>query len=233
MYALTNCTIYTTHSVLSDHAVIIKNDQIDSVTLATDLDNSIKTIDLNGANLCPGFIDLQINGCGGVMFNSEISEQTLEIMQATNLKSGCTSYLPTLITSSDEDIKLALKVARNFIDKTKNEILGLHLEGPFISLEKKGVHRAEFVRSPDLDIIDLICANADIVSKVTIAPESFSAEVIQQLHQAGIVVSIGHSNATYAQASEAINNGASFATHLFNAMSPMTGRNTWCRRRNL
>lgn len=224
MYALTNCTIYTTHSVLSDHAVVIKNDQIDSITLVSDLNANIKTIDLHGANLCPGFIDLQINGCGGVMFNSEVSEQTLEIMQATNLKSGCTSYLPTLITSSNEDIKSALKVARHFIDKTKHEVLGLHLEGPFISLEKKGVHPAEFVRSADLDIIDLICANADIVSKVTIAPENVSEKVIQQLHTAGIVVSIGHSNATYAQATKAIKDGASFATHLFNAMSPMTGR---------
>tara|TARA_R110001583_G_scaffold21088_5_gene80295 strand:+ start:11259 stop:12392 length:1134 start_codon:yes stop_codon:yes gene_type:complete len=224
MYALTNCTIYGTQSVLTDHALVIENDKIISIKLTSELDANIKKVDLNGANLCPGFIDLQINGCGGVMFNSEISEQTLSIMQATNLKSGCTSYLPTLITSSNEDIKAALNVARRFMDKTANQVLGLHLEGPFISLEKKGVHRPEFIRQPDPDIISLICTNADIVSKVTIAPENFTPEMIKQLHEAGIVVSIGHSNATYAQATTAIEHGASFATHLFNAMSPMTGR---------
>jgi N-acetylglucosamine-6-phosphate deacetylase len=224
MYALTNCTIYTTQSILTEHAVVIENDKISAIQLISQLDANIKLVDLQGANLCPGFIDLQINGCGGVMFNSEISEQTLNIMQATNLKSGCTSYLPTLITSSNDDIKQALKVARTFMDKNVNEVLGLHLEGPFISLEKKGVHRPEFIRQPDPTIIDLICANADIVSKVTIAPENFTGAMIKQLHDADIVVSIGHSNATYAQATTAIQNGASFATHLFNAMSPMTGR---------
>ena len=105
MYALTNCTIYTTQSVLADHAVVIESDKIQSIKPISELDADIKKINLNGANLCPGFIDLQLNGCGGVMFNGNISEQTLTIMQATNLKSGCTSYLPTLITSSDEDMK--------------------------------------------------------------------------------------------------------------------------------
>ena len=224
MYALTNCTIYTTQAILTDHVVVIENDKIKSIKPISELDANIKTIDLNGANLCPGFIDLQLNGCGGVMFNDSVSEQTLETMQAANLKSGCTSYLPTLITSSDEDIKVALKVARNFIDKTANEVLGLHLEGPFLSLEKKGIHRPEFIRKPDMKMVDLICANADIVAKVTLAPENSPVDVIKQLSDTGIVVSIGHSNATYAQAKAAIDNGVTFATHLFNAMSPITGR---------
>ena len=224
MYALTNCTIYTTQAILTEHAVVIENDKIKSIKPISELDTGIKIINLNGANLCPGFIDLQLNGCGGVMFNDSVSEQTLEIMQAANLKSGCTSYLPTLITSSDEDIKVALKVARNFIDKTANEVLGLHLEGPFLSLEKKGIHRPEFIRKPDMKMVDLICANADIVTKVTLAPENSPVEVIKQLSDAGIVVSIGHSNATYAQTKAAIDNGATFATHLFNAMSSITGR---------
>jgi len=224
MYALTNCTIYTTQEILTEHAVVIEKDKIKSITSISELDLNIEKINLNGANLCPGFIDLQLNGCGGVMFNDSVSEKTLEIMQAANLKSGCTSYLPTLITSSDEDIQVALKVVRSFIDKTANEVLGLHLEGPFLSLEKKGIHRPEFIRKPDMKIVDLICANADIVTKVTLAPENSPVEVIKQLSNTGIVVSIGHSNATYAQAKAAIDNGATFATHLFNAMSSITGR---------
>lgn len=224
MYALTNCKIYTTDAVLLGHAVIVKNDKIDSVRPVAELSSTIKKIDLLGANLTPGFIDLQLNGCGGVMFNNEITEKTLALMQSTNLKSGCTSYLPTLITSSDEDIKKALTVTRRFMDNHKNQVLGLHLEGPYLSLERKGIHRAEFIRKPSGEMIDLICENADIVSKVTLAPEKNSLEVIQRLSKAGIVVAIGHSNATYAQAKLAIDNGAAFATHLFNAMTPMTGR---------
>ncbi|MGB5446274.1 MAG: N-acetylglucosamine-6-phosphate deacetylase, partial [Psychromonas sp.] len=224
MYALINCTIYTTQTILTDHAVVIEDDLIKSITPISALDAKIKTVDLNGANLCPGLIDLQLNGCGGVMFNNKISVETLQVMQATNLKFGCTSYLPTLITSSDDDIKKALSVTRDFMETNKNQVLGLHLEGPYLSLEKKGIHRAEFIRQPESEMIDLICNNADIVCTVTLAPENTPAAVIKQLKDAGIVVSIGHSNASYAQAKQAIDNGASFATHLFNAMSPMTGR---------
>lgn len=224
MYALTNCKIYTTDAVLVGHAAIIKNNKIDSVIPIAELSSRIEKIDLMGDNLAPGFIDLQLNGCGGVMFNNEITEKTLATMQSTNLKSGCTSYLPTLITSSDQDMRTALKVTRDYMNKKPNEVLGLHLEGPYLNLEKKGIHRPEYIRKPDITMLDLICQNADIVSKVTLAPEKNSLEVIQRLSKAGIVVAIGHSNATYAQATAAIENGATFATHLFNAMTPMTGR---------
>ncbi|PKG40628.1 N-acetylglucosamine-6-phosphate deacetylase [Psychromonas sp. Urea-02u-13] len=224
MYALTNCTIYTTQSVLTDHAVIIENDLIKNIVSNTELDSSIEKIDLNGANLSPGFIDLQLNGCGGVMLNGAETQETLEIMQAANLKSGTTSYLPTFITDADEGIKRVLKVARSYIDKTPNEVLGLHLEGPYLCIEKKGIHRPEFIRKPDADMIDLICKNSDIVSMLTLAPENSPAEVVRQLSESNIVVSLGHTNATYAQAKVAIDNGASCATHLFNAMSAITGR---------
>lgn len=224
MYALTNCTIYTGKSVITNHAVIIENNKIKCIEANSSVNKKIKKIDLNGANLCPGFIDLQINGCGGVMFNNNISQETLTIMQSANLKSGSTSFLPTLITTSDKDMLTALQVVRNFLVKTPNEVLGLHLEGPFLSLQKKGIHRSEFIRKPDMKMIDHICANADIVKKITIAPENTPTTIIKKLSDAGIVVSIGHSNATYAQAKAAIDNGATFATHLFNAMSPVTGR---------
>ncbi|MEI6897756.1 MAG: N-acetylglucosamine-6-phosphate deacetylase [Psychromonas sp.] len=224
MYALTNCTIYTTTKILTDHVIVIEKDQIKSIKPASKLDVNIKKINLNGANICPGFIDLQLNGCGGVMFNDNVSEQTLEVMQTTNLKSGCTSYLPTLITASDEDIQVALQVTRNFMKKKANKVLGLHLEGPFLSLQKKGIHRPDFIRKPDKKMVDLICANADIVTKITLAPENVPSDVIKKLTQAGIIVSIGHSNATYAQTKTAIDNGATFATHLFNAMSTITAR---------
>lgn len=224
MYALTNCTIYTNEAVLNEHALLIEKDKIKEIININHLNKSIKTIDLQGANLSAGFIDLQLNGCGGVMFNDQINEATLATMQNANLKSGCTSYLPTLITSSDQDMKLALQVTRDFINNNENQVLGLHLEGPYLNLDKKGIHRSELIRQPNDAMTDLICANSDIVKKITLAPENIAIDVIKQLTATGIVVSIGHSNATYSQAKTAIDNGASCATHLFNAMSPMTGR---------
>jgi len=224
MYALTNCTIYTTQAVLTDHAVIIENDLIKNIVATSDLNSDIEKIDLNGANLSPGFIDLQLNGCGGVMLNGAETQETLEIMQAANLKSGTTSYLPTFITDADEGIKRVLDVARNYMANTKNEVLGLHLEGPYLSLEKKGIHRQEFIRKPDSDMINLISENSDIVAMLTLAPENCPAEVVKQLSDSNIVVSLGHTNATYAQAKVAIENGATCATHLFNAMTAVAGR---------
>ena len=224
MYALTNCVIYTTESILIDHAVIIENELIKAIIPINELPSDTYYIDLNGYNLTPGFIDLQLNGCGGVMFNGAETQQTLLIMQAANLKSGTTSYLPTFITDSDERMKKALDVVRNYMQTTDNEVLGLHLEGPYINSAKKGIHRAEFIREPSVAMIDLICANSDIISQITLAPEMTPNEIIRQLSNAGIVVSLGHTNATYQQATAAIKNGASFATHLFNAMSSITGR---------
>ncbi|MEG3756218.1 N-acetylglucosamine-6-phosphate deacetylase [Psychromonas arctica] len=224
MYALVNGIIYSPESVLTDHAVIIEGQLINAIVPAAELPSTLTKIDLQGQNLTAGFIDLQLNGCGGVMFNGAESEQTLLTMQSANLKSGTTSFLPTFITDSDQGIKKALSATRQYMQTTSNEVLGLHLEGPYISQEKKGIHPAQWIRPAETEMINLIFENADIVSQITVAPEEMPLQFIKQLNDAGIVVSLGHSNATYQQASLAIAQGASFATHLFNAMSPMTGR---------
>ncbi|WP_045463777.1 N-acetylglucosamine-6-phosphate deacetylase [Vibrio hyugaensis] len=224
MYALSNCKIYTGSDVLTDHAVIIDNDQIQSVVPVTQLPEGIEIKDLDGANLSPGFIDLQLNGCGGVMLNDEITPETMQIMHEANLKSGCTSFLPTLITSSDEDMRASIAAAREYHNKYQNQSLGLHLEGPYLNVAKKGIHSVDFIRPSDDGMIDLICANADLIAKVTLAPEQNDPEHIARLKAAGIVVSIGHTNATYAEAREGFEAGITFATHLFNAMTPMVGR---------
>ncbi len=224
MYALTNCKVYTGSDILSGHAVVINDNKIETICLQEHLPENIKTIDLNGANLSPGFIDLQLNGCGGVMFNDEITAETIHTMHLANLKSGCTSFLPTLITSSDENMRQAIEAEREYQSKYNNHSLGLHLEGPYLNIEKKGIHSVDFIRSSDEDMIDTICNNRNVVTKVTLAPELNNPEHIEKLSQAGIVVSIGHTNATYQQARESFESGITFATHLFNAMTPMQGR---------
>ncbi|MBD1559130.1 N-acetylglucosamine-6-phosphate deacetylase [Vibrio sp. S9_S30] len=224
MYALTNCKIYTGSDVLDNHAVVINGVNIHSVCPVTELPTDLETIDLDGANVSPGFIDLQLNGCGGVMLNDEITAETIQIMHKANLKSGCTSFLPTLITSSDENMRQAIAAARDYHAKYENQSLGLHLEGPYLNVMKKGIHSVDYIRRSDDSMIDFICENADLVTKVTLAPEQNDPAHIEKLRKAGIVVAIGHTNGTYAEARKGFEAGITFATHLFNAMTPMAGR---------
>ena len=227
MYALTQCRIFTGHEILDDHALIVANGLIDSLCPLADLPQGIEQRTLNGAILAPGFIDVQLNGCGGVQFNDTadaVSVETLEIMQRANEKSGCTSYLPTLITTSDDLMKQGVEVMRDYLAKHPHQALGLHLEGPWLNIVKKGTHNPEFVRKPDAQLVDFLCQNADVITKVTLAPEMAGTEVISQLAAAGIVVSAGHSNATFAEAKKGFRAGVTFATHLYNAMPYITGR---------
>ncbi|WP_044178535.1 N-acetylglucosamine-6-phosphate deacetylase [Phytobacter massiliensis] len=227
MYALTHCRIFTGHEILDDHALVVADGLIKQICLQAELPPDIEQRSLNGARLAPGFIDVQLNGCGGVQFNDTaeaVSVQTLEIMQRANEKSGCTSYLPTLITSSDDLMKQGIAVMREYLTGHPNQALGLHLEGPWLNIIKKGTHNPNYVRKPDAALVDYLCANADVITKVTLAPEIAGQEVIRKLADAGIVVSAGHSNATLKEAKAGFRAGISFATHLYNAMPYITGR---------
>jgi len=224
MYAFINSTIHTNTRTLQDHAVIIDDNKIQKIVLLSALSPTINTVDLQGHHLCAGFIDLQLNGCGGVMFNGAETVDTLATMQAANLLSGTTSFLPTFITADDQGMQRALQATKDYMQAKPHEVLGLHLEGPYISVAKKGIHREAYIRPPTQAMVDKLCEHAAFIKKITLAPEHAPLAMIEQLTAAGIVVSLGHSNASYQQATAAIEHGASFATHLFNAMSPMTGR---------
>lgn len=227
MYALVNGRIFTGHEILDNHAVVIADGLIERVCPRDALDAAIAQQDVAGAFIAPGFIDLQLNGCGGVQFNDDInalSVETLEIMQRANEKSGCTSYLPTLITSTDALMKRAIETMRAYLAKHQNQAIGLHLEGPWLNKAKKGTHNPELIRLPDTELVDFLCANADVITKVTLAPENAGREVIRKLRDAGIIVSAGHSNATYEEAKIGFSAGVSFATHLYNAMPTFAGR---------
>lgn len=227
MYALTNSRIYTGYEILNNHAVIVNNDKIETVCPEATLPIGIMKHDLAGQILAPGFIDLQINGCGGVQFNDSLDAltiETLEIMHQTNLKTGCTSFLPTLVTSSDEFIRKAVTVMHDYLKIHHHQALGLHIEGPFISKIKKGIHNEAFIRPPTQSIIDFLCDNAEVIKILTLAPEAVPTHFIRQLTQAGIHVSVGHSNADYATCYQGIDAGIRLGTHLFNAMSSITGR---------
>lgn len=227
MYALTHGRIYTGHEILDDHAIIVADGLIERICPLADVPANVEQRSVNGAILAPGFIDVQLNGCGGVQFNDTpeaVSVETLEIMQKANEKSGCTNFLPTLITSGDDLMKQGVHVMREYLAKHPNQALGLHLEGPWLNIVKKGTHNPSFVRKPDAELVQFLCDNADVITKVTLAPEMVAPEVITALVNAGIVVSAGHSNATAKEARIGFRAGISFATHLFNAMPYMSGR---------
>ena len=227
MYALTHGRIYTGHEILDDHAIIVANGLIERICPLADVPANVEQRSVNGAILAPGFIDVQLNGCGGVQFNDTaeaVTVETLEIMQKANENSGCTNYLPTLITTSDDLMKQGIRVMREYLAKHPNQALGLHLEGPWLNLVKKGTHNPSFVRKPDAELVKFLCDNADVITKVTLAPEMVAPEVITALANAGIVVSAGHSNATAQEARVGFRAGITFATHLFNAMPYMSGR---------
>jgi N-acetylglucosamine-6-phosphate deacetylase len=225
MYALTNCTLYTGDRELSDRALLIKGDKIMDLVAPADLP-ACRVIDLKGDRVAPGFIDLQLNGCGGVMFNDAITAETLDRMHQTNLKSGTTSYLPTLITAPDADMLAALDLVKAYRQQHGYSVLGLHLEGPYLNPKRKGIHNEAYIRKPDRIMLETIAAaGREVVRLITIAPEMLEAAEIKLLADRGIIVSAGHTDATYEQAIAGFAAGVRMATHLFNAMSPLQGRN--------
>jgi N-acetylglucosamine-6-phosphate deacetylase len=222
MYALINGEIYTGEGIVKNKAIIIDGNRVEA--LVDEIPKDIKVIDLQGKIVAPAFIDLQLNGCGGVLFNDEISLDTLRVMNETNIKTGTTSYLPTLITTTDENIEKALKLVEENENLEDMGVLGLHIEGPYISIPKKGIHNPDYIRVMSDEIIHKIAKFGSKVTKImTIAPENAKVEHLKELKDSGINLSIGHTNATYEEALEKVEY-FKMATHLFNAMSSFTSR---------
>ncbi len=222
MYALINGEIYTGEGIVKNKAIIIDGNRVEA--LVDEIPKDIKVIDLQGKIVAPAFIDLQLNGCGGVLFNDEISLDTLRVMNETNIKTGTTSYLPTLITTTDENIEKALKLVEENENLEEIGVLGLHIEGPYISIPKKGIHNPDYIRVMSDEIIHKIAKFGSKVTKImTIAPENAKVEHLKELRGSGINLSIGHTNATYEEALEKVEY-FKMATHLFNAMSSFTSR---------
>ncbi|HGO5292992.1 N-acetylglucosamine-6-phosphate deacetylase [Photobacterium damselae] len=225
MYAITNINVFDGVEIHHNQIIIIENDTITKV-ISNDKTMGMQLpdvqIDGKGYLATAGFIDLQLNGCGGVLLNTDPSLNTLDIMNKTNLKTGTTQFLPTFITSDQQAMENIVSIVGELDQPETHGVLGLHLEGPFISIEKKGAHRQEFIRELDLPTARFFAQNADKIQVLTVAPENTSQEAIDIVRNAGITVSLGHTNATYAQVCE--KNGLEMATHLYNAMTPLGSR---------
>ncbi len=228
MFAIINGKVFNGTNFLENKAIIIKEKKIIDIISEEKVKEkyfNIQTIDAKKGYVTPGFIDLQINGCGGVLVNDSITRETFEVMSKTNLKYGCTLCAPTLITTTDENIRKALDLIDSMEDKEDIGVIGLHIEGPFISVEKKGIHNPKFIRPMDKEILERITKTGKKgVSIITVAPENISGEYIGILANSGIKVSLGHTNATYQEVQEKKIFGITLATHLFNGMSSFTHR---------
>lgn len=223
-YALVNGRVFDGDKFLDNAVIIIENNRIKSIEQNISHDIIMTQIDLKGQIVVPGYIDLQVNGCGGADINFDISLDSLQTMHQTCLRHGTTSFAPTLITTSDDRMLEAIDLINHLANPEILGIIGWHFEGPYLSKMKKGIHEERYIRKPSMDMLNAII-NANISRKiVTLAPEENEFEHIKHLHDAGIVVSIGHTNGTHAQISEKVPAGLTMATHLYNAMRPFDSR---------
>jgi N-acetylglucosamine-6-phosphate deacetylase len=205
-------------------AVIVDGSRIVDVVRTTDLPRTISIRALpEGAWLAPGFIDLQVNGGGDVLFNDQPTMQGACTIAGAHRKFGTTGLLPTLITDSSEKMRLALDAANTVVSREPG-VLGVHLEGPYLSPEKPGVHDPHQIRQPCADDLAMLTAPRNGVLLVTLAPEVVPPGFIARLVAAGVRVSLGHSMASYRQTRAAMAEGLTGFTHLFNAMRPLSSR---------
>ena len=203
------------------------DDQVLTITngVISAIDADISNVDIKAVGLVvPGFIDLQVNGGGGVLFNDSPSLDKLKTIMNAHAKFGTTAMMPTLITDRIEVMAQAADAMAEAIKENVPGIVGIHFEGPHLSLAKKGTHCAELIR-PISEAEWQVLSRKDIGQvMITLAPETVSTQDIARMVELDIKVSLGHTNADFVTAQKAIDAGATGFTHLFNAMSPLQGR---------
>jgi N-acetylglucosamine-6-phosphate deacetylase len=209
-----------------DLALLIEDGRIAALPEKTQLDGleQLPRLDLPGALLSPGFIDLQVNGGGGLLFNDAPTPDTLATIVGAHRRRGTTALLATLISDSAERTRAAQAAVAEALAAGLPGLLGLHLEGPHLAAERCGVHRPEHFRALDSSAVDGLLAARSGPLLVTLAPEQAAPEQIQRLAAAGIRVFAGHTAASFEQVQSALAAGLSGFTHLFNAMPPIAGR---------
>ncbi|MEZ9822169.1 N-acetylglucosamine-6-phosphate deacetylase [Shewanella sp. 10N.286.45.A1] len=195
----------------------------DGNIIAFDTVKGAKESKVNGT-VCPGFIDVQVNGGGGVLFNATPTRQGIEAIGLAHAKFGTTAYLPTLITDNVSVMQHAADAVADAIAAKSSGVLGVHFEGPHLSIPKKGVHPQPHIRRISNAELEVFSRQDLGVRVVTLAPENVSPEVISALVESGVKVCLGHSNADYDTVKAALDAGATGFTHLFNAMSAFGSR---------
>jgi N-acetylglucosamine-6-phosphate deacetylase len=221
--AISNCSIFTGEAIIKDAVIVVEQDII--VSIQKEIPHGTKHIDLGGKNIAAGFLDIQINGGHQLYFSEHLNEAALHDICQASLQYGTTHILPCLISSSQENILKGIETVKHFMHTHGEGVVGMHLEGPFINPVKRGAHVKELVRTPtNKELEEIIKYGCDVIKVMTIAPECFTDEQFDMLLQSGIVLSAGHSEMTYEQASYYFDKGIRLVTHLYNAMTQMEHR---------
>jgi N-acetylglucosamine-6-phosphate deacetylase len=223
--ALVNGRVLTDNGFQGGFAVLIDDGKITGLALPSDPRvRAAERHDLGGRTLLPGFIDCQVNGGGGVLFNDVPTVDAIRTIGEAHAKFGTTGFLPTLISDDVEVMAKAIDAVNDAVAQGVPGVLGIHLEGPFIAPERKGVHDPAKFRIADASDVAMVARRHGGVTLLTLAPERASAAVLQELVANGVIVAAGHTAADYDTTRNALVTGIRGFTHLFNAMTPFTSR---------
>ncbi|MBS0373923.1 MAG: N-acetylglucosamine-6-phosphate deacetylase [Proteobacteria bacterium] len=239
--ALANAELLLGDRFVAGRTLLIKGGRVEAVLAADDARlRSVPTEDLAGLRLVPGFVDIQVNGGGGVLFNDAPSVEGIRAIGAAHRAFGTTGFLPTIISDDLDTIARAVDAVEAAIAAGVPGVLGIHIEGPFLNPDRRGVHDPRHLRELSAALVPRLRSLRGGRTLLTVAPERTTPEIIGELAAAGVIVAAGHSNATFAQVTAAIAQGLRGFTHLFNAMSQLTprepgmvgaalySRDTWC-----
>ncbi|WP_260597318.1 N-acetylglucosamine-6-phosphate deacetylase [Sphingomonas endolithica] len=222
--ALFNCSTLIDDALVDDLAVILDGERIVAVVGEQDIPVAADRCDLDGAVLAPGFIDTQVNGGGGVLFNDAPSVETIATIGAAHRRFGTTGFLPTLISDDLAVVRAGIAAVDAAILAGVPGVLGIHIEGPFLNRDRKGIHDPNKIIALDETGVAAITGLKHGRTLVTLAPEQTNPAMIARLAAAGIIIAAGHTNGSYDEITAAMTAGMTGFTHLFNAMSQLTSR---------
>jgi len=223
--AFTAREIFTGHEITTDKAILVQDGKVADIVPLADIPGNYLLRSFNEYMLAPAFIDLQIYGGNGKLFSAELTTDALEATYEYCLQGGCTHFMITMATNSMEKFLSGIALVKDYWNGGGKGLLGLHLEGPYINPIKKGAHLEKFIKRPLMEEVRMLMEKGKgVVKMMTLAPEQCDHEIIDFLLLHKVIVSAGHSNANYGEASNGFYQGIPAATHLFNAMSPLQGR---------
>lgn len=224
-FAILADKIFTGDQWLNNNAVIITDGKITSIVTVDDLDISIERKNYPDSILAPAFIDLQIYGAYERLLALYPEADSLVKLNAYCRSGGAAHHMPTVATNSPDIFRKCIDAVKDYWTQGGKGVLGLHVEGPWINPIKKGAHPEQYIYTPTLQQVkELVEYGKGVIKIITLAPEICGRQIVEYILSQGIVVSAGHSNATYDQANEGFSNGIPVATHLYNAMSPLQHR---------
>jgi N-acetylglucosamine-6-phosphate deacetylase len=223
--ALVNGRVLLDGRLVEDRTVLLQGARILDIVAASHGNfRGAEIHDLEGALLLPGFIDVQVNGGGGVLFNDAPGVDAIRAIGAAHRRFGTTAFLPTLISDDLAAVERALQAVGEAIDEKVPGVAGIHVEGPFINPARRGAHDAARIRALDDAAVRLLGRAIPGRTLLTLAPEATTPETLRRLAAAGVLLCAGHTNATFEEMRAAFGAGVRGVTHLFNAMSPLASR---------